>query len=202
MAQKNKKKLSKDTIEVSSNIDSFVEVSEDSNKENEIDSLKKVISLLKSEIQEQIEKNQHLKERLLFADSCFLRVSNDCLRKKYDKVRVDEAIVNFGRMYSPQLQKSFTPLKFLLENYGNYYKEIGELFGQIENDKRMANPFIGGREASSNIVKIKTTTYYKKVYFANWTIMYLNDVIDKAIARLKNYDPKQHKVIKLTDLLK
>lgn len=117
-------------------------------------------------------------------------------------MRVDEAIVNFGRMYSPQLQKSFTPLKFLLENYGNYYKEIDELFGQIENDKGMANPFIGGREASSNIVKIKTTTYYKKVYFANWTIMYLNDVIDKAIARLKNYDPKQHKVIKLTDLLK
>ena len=36
MAKKNKKKLSKDTIEVSSNIDSFVEVSEDSNKENEI----------------------------------------------------------------------------------------------------------------------------------------------------------------------
>lgn len=41
MAQKNKKKQSKDTIEVSSNIDSFVEVSEDSNKDNEIDSLKK-----------------------------------------------------------------------------------------------------------------------------------------------------------------
>ena len=202
MAQKNKKKLSKDTIEVSSNIDSFVEVSEDSNKDNEIDSLKKVISILKSEIREQVELNQYLKDRILFADSCFLRVSNDCLRKKYDKVRVDEAIVNFGRMYSPQLQKSFTPLKFLLENYGNYYKEIVELFVQIENDKGMANPFIGGREASSNIVKIKTTTYYKKVYFANWTIMYLNDVIDKAIARLKNYDPKQHKVIKLTDLLK
>lgn len=202
MAQKNKKKLSKDTMEMSSDIDSFVEVSEDSNKENEIDSLKKVISLLKSEIQEQIEKNQHLKERLLFADSCFLRVSNDCLRKKYDKVRVDEAIVNFGRMYSPHLQKSFTPLKSLLENYENYDKEIGELFGQIENDKEMANPFIGGREALSNIVKIKATTYYKKVYFSNWTIMYLNDVIDKAIARLKSYDPKQHKVIKLTDLLK
>lgn len=157
---------------------------------------------MKSEIQEQIELNQHLKDRILFVDSCILRVSNDCLRKKYDKVRVDEAIVNFGRMYSPQLQKSFTPLKFLLENYGNYYKEIGELFGQIENDKGMANPFIGGREALSNIVKIKATTYYKKVYFANWTIMYLNDVIDKAIARLKNFDPKQHKVIKLTDLLK
>lgn len=202
MAQKSKKKLSKDTMEVYSDIDPFVKVSEDSYKGNEIDSLKKVISLLKSEIQEQMEKNQHLKERLLFADSCFLRVSNDCFRKKYDKVRVDEAIVNFGRMYSPQLQKSFTPLKSLLENYENYDKEIGELFGQIENDKRMANPFIGGREASSNIVKIKTTTYYKKVYFANWTIMYLNDVIDKAIARLKNFDPKQHKVIKLTDLLK
>ena len=84
MAQKNKKKLSKDTIEVSSNIDSFVEVSEDSNKDNEIDSLKKVISILKSEIREQVELNQHLKDRILFADSCFLRVSNDCLRKKYD----------------------------------------------------------------------------------------------------------------------
>lgn len=79
-------------------------------------------------------------------------------------MRVDEAIVNFGRMYSPQLQKSFTPLKFLLENYGNYYKEIDELFGQIENDKGMANPFIGGREASSNIVKLKLQLTIKSVF--------------------------------------
>lgn len=46
---------------MSSNIDSFVEVSEDSNKDNEIDSLKKVISILKSEIREQVELNQHLR---------------------------------------------------------------------------------------------------------------------------------------------
>lgn len=54
---------------------------------------------------------------------------------------------------------------------------------------------------AANIAKIRSTSYYKKVYSADWTIMYLNDVLDKAIARLKVYDPKQHKPINLKDLV-
>lgn len=135
IAQKSKGKLQNDTTDMVSGVDPFVEVIEVPTTQREIDSLKQVISQLESENQEQVEINQNLKRRLLFTDSCFLRVSNDCFRKKYDKVKVDEAIANFGRMYSPQLQKSFAPLKTLLENYGNYYKEIMDLFTQIDNDR-------------------------------------------------------------------
>lgn len=200
MAQKNKKVQQHDTLNVSSVAEQKIRPLP-SNK-GEVDSLKNVIALLKKEKQKLDSVNGKLKERLQFADSCFLRVSNDCFRKKYDKATVDEAIANFGRMYSPQLQKSFAPLKYLLENYGSYYKEISDLFGQIENDKKMGNPFAGNQEKMVNVNKIKATTYYKKVYSANWTIMYLNDVIDKAINRLKTYAVGPQKTIKLTDLLK
>ena len=199
MAQKNKKVQKKDSVKVASVVESKMDSL--TSTKNEIDSLKNIIAQLRKEKQGQDSVNNKLKERLLFADSCFLRVSNDCFRRKYDKVRVDEAIANFGRMYSLQLQKSFAPLKSLLENYGGYYKEISDLLVQIENDKKMGNPFTGEQEKLANKAKLKSTVYYKKVYSANWTIMYLNDVIDKAIARLNAFDPKQ-KTIKLTDLLK
>ena len=200
MAQKNKHKVPVDSVKSSAVVESKVEVLP-SNK-SEVDSLKNVIAQLKKENLEQDSVNRKLKERLMFADSCFLRVSNDCFRIKYDKEKVDEAIANFGRMYSPQLQKSFAPLKSLLENYGNYYKEICDLFSLIENDKKLGNPFAGNQEKLVNVNKIKATIYYKKVYSANWTIMYLNDVIDKAISRLKTYAVSPQKTIKLTDLLK
>lgn len=198
MAQKSRYQVSKDTVKLLAVVESKVDTS--SSVKTEVDSLKNMIVQLEKEKQRTDSANNKLKERLLFADSCFLRVANDCFRKRYDKVRVDEAIANFGKMYSPQLQKSFEPLKSLLEDYNRYYKEISDLLAQIEKDERLINPFKKEDAIAENIAKIKSTFYYKNVYSANWTIMYLNDVIDKSIARLKALGPKQ-KIMKLTDLL-
>ena len=196
MAQKNKKVQKRDSVKVASVVES---------KKDSLASTKSEVDSLKDEIAQLESANCKLKERLQFADFCFLRVSNDCLRKKYDKATVDEAIANFGKMYSSQLQKSFAPLKSLLENYGAYYKDIADLLTQIENDKGFTNVFPQSQQKAvvANLAKIRTTEYYKKVYSANWTIMYLNDVIDKAIARLKAFKPEpKKKTMRLTDLLK
>lgn len=94
----------------------------------EVDSLKSCIKMMQIEITEKEKQISLLKNRLMFADSCFLRISNDCLRKKYDPVRVNEAIAKFQKMYSSELQKTFSPLKSLLENYKVYYNEISMVF--------------------------------------------------------------------------
>lgn len=167
-----------------------------STKMSETDSLKQVIAYLETE-------NAKLKRQLVFADSCFLRVSNDCFRKPYSKERVDIAINNFSKMYSKTLQESFSPLKTLLEGYDKYYQELMTTFALVEN-VRMDNLFKLEKVKGECIKKIKSTEYCRKVYSANWTIMFLNNAVDEAINRIKNYDPRKFKLkpIKLVELLK
>lgn len=174
----------------------------------EVDSLKSRIKMMQIEITEKEKQISLLKNRLMFADSCFLRISNDCLRKKYDPVRVNEAIVNFQKMYSKKLQETFSPLKLLLENYKVYYNEIFMTFKSIESDKEVLNLFSFQDAVKNSIARIKTTSYYRKVYSSNWTIMFLNDKIDEAIRRLETHariadknKAKAKEPVKLMDLL-
>ena len=179
-----------------------------STPKHEVDSLKSCIKMMQIEITEKEKQISLLENRLMFADSCFLRISNDCLRKKYDPVRVNEAIANFQKMYSGELQKTFSPLKSLLENYKAYYSEISMIFKSIESDKEILNPFNFKGAAQKSIARIKATDYYRKVYFSNWIIMFLNNAIDKAIGRLETHVRRANEVkakakepIKLMDLL-
>lgn len=174
----------------------------------EVDSLKSRIKMMQIEITEKEKQISLLKNRLMFADSCFLRISNDCLRKKYDPVRVNEAIVNFQKMYSKKLQETFSPLKLLLENYKVYYNEIFMTFKSIESDKEVLNLFSFQDAVKNSIARIKTTSYYRKVYSSNWTIMFLNDKVDEAIRRLETHariadknKAKAKEPVKLMDLL-
>ena len=58
-------------------------------------------------IKVQNKKIERLNNYLLFADTIVARLSDDCLRKKYDQSRVNQALVNFEKMYSPELKSKF-----------------------------------------------------------------------------------------------
>lgn len=143
-----------------------------------------------------------LEHRLLFADSIVARLSNDCLLKKYDSKNVDDAIRNFEGMYSDNLKSKFARLKTLLMEYGSYTQELEAIFNEAQNDKALGNPFTGKKQAMTYIDKIKSTVYYREVYSENWTIPYLNSVIDKSIEVIKSFDPKKSKEIHLIELIK
>lgn len=176
---------------------------------NLVDSLSNTIINLKGELYSKEQEIAELKKRiskledkLVFADSIVARVSNDCLRKKYDKAKVDDALVNFDQMYSKELQSKFSPLKTLLNNYGQYTNELTAIFSAAEMDKDITNPFTGQKVAMAYIEKIKATQYYRNVYNQNWTIPYLNSLIDKAIERIQTFNPKEQKPIQLLELMK
>lgn len=147
------------------------------------------------------ERIKRLEQKLIFADSVVARVSNDCLRRKYDPIRVQDAILNFSRMYSPELQNKFGRLKTLLSEYGRYSQEIETILAEAQNDKSLNNPFTGHKQALAYIEKIKNTRYYCEVYDANWTILYLNNLIDRSIETLQSFNPKEIRTIKLLDLM-
>lgn len=156
----------------------------------------------KQKIEAQEATIKRLEERLLFADTIVARLSNDCLRHKYDAGKVANAISNFEQMYSVELKSNFHQLKVLLLEYGKYTKEIETIFIEAQNNKALSNPFTGQKQALIYIEKIKATSYYRNVYDENWTIPYLNTVIDKSIEIIKSFNPKESKELHLIELMK
>lgn len=196
----------KSTVEVVA--ETPVEVIKVDSLQHEIDRLKGLIAQYKqSETSlndklydyEQTIKDQ--KNHLLFADTIVARLSNDCLRKKYDQNRVNQAMENFEKMYSPELKSKFGRLKFLLNEYGKFTQELNAIFIEAKNDKGLGNPFTGQKRALTYIDKIKNTRYYKEVYSENWTIPYLNNLIDKCFKTIKAFNPKESKELHLLELM-
>ena len=149
----------------------------------------------------QNKKIERLNGYLLFADTIVARLSNDCLRKKYDPTRVNQAVGNFEKMYSPELKSKFGRLKFLLNEYGNFTKELVAIFIEAQNDKGLGIPFTGQKQALNYIDKIKGSRYYREIYSDNWTIPYLNNLIDKCFETIKAFNPKESKELHLLELM-
>ena len=149
----------------------------------------------------QEKKIERLNSYLHFADTIVARLSNDCLRKKYDQSRVNKAVENFEKMYSPELKSNFGRLKFLLNEYGKFTQELVAIFIEAQNDKGLGNPFTGQKQALTYIDKIKNTRYYREVYSDNWTIPYLNNLIDKCFETIKAFNPKESKELHLLELM-
>lgn len=152
-------------------------------------------------IKVQDKKIERLNSYLLFADTIVARLSNDCLRKKYDQNRVNQATENFEKMYSPELKSKFGRLKFLLNEYGKFTQELNAISIEAKNDKGLGNPFTGQKQALTYINKIKNTRYYREVYSENWTIPYLNNLIDKCFETIKAFNPKESKELHLLELM-
>ena len=152
-------------------------------------------------IKVQNKKIERLNNYLLFADTIVARLSNDCLRKKYDQSRVNQALVNFEKMFSPELKSKFGRLKFLLNEYGKFTQELAAILIEAQNDKGLGNPFTGQKQALTYVDKLKNTRYYREVYSDNWTIPYLNNLIDKCFETIKAFNPKESKELHLLELM-
>lgn len=203
----------KNTVEVVA--ETPVEVIKVDSLQHEIDRLKGLIAQYKQSetslngklydyeqtIKVQNKKIERLNSYLLFADTIVARLSNDCLRKKYDQNRVNQAIENFEKMYSPELKSKFGRLRFLLNEYGKFTQELNAVFIEAQNDKGLGNPFTGQKQALTYIDKIKNTRYYRDVYSENWTIPYLNNLIDKCFETIKVFNPKESKELHLLELM-
>ena len=203
----------KNTVEVVA--ETPVEVIKVDSLQHEIDRLKSLIVQYKQSetslngklydyeqtIKVQDKKIERLNSYLLFADTIVARLSNDCLRKKYDQNRVNQATENFEKMYSPELKSKFGRLKFLLNEYGKFTQELNAIFIEAKNDKGLGNPFTGQKQALTYINKIKNTRYYREVYSENWTIPYLNNLIDKCFETIKAFNPKESKELHLLELM-
>ncbi len=145
---------------------------------------------------------------LAFADSVILRLANDCFRFKYSKENVDKAKTYFVQMYSVHLQQQFSPLLNLLNKYEVYYNEIIDVLRITQNsyntnNRAWKNPFKNAQSPNRFYLnKLKNTNYYRIAYKQDWSIYYLDELIDKAINQIEVFDsnPKESE-LKLLELL-
>lgn len=151
------------------------------------------------EISSLISQINAVKKHLMFADTIIARLSNDCLRKKYDSKSVNEAIYRFTKIYTPELQNKFSPVMQMLQDYNVYYFEIVEILQTAQSDSNLGIPTITRQTANSYITKIKNSRYYLEHYRKNWNIPFLEKLIDSSIKKLQVYDPMKSDEIILID---
>lgn len=168
---------------------------------NEIARRDSIISNLQATLNRQ-------KNHLIFADSIILRLANDCFRFRYDQEKVNNAKLYFANMFSVQLQKQFAPLMRLLNKYGQYYKEIEGVLQRTQNDyninqRKWKSPFKNDESPNRRyLLLLKNTRYYKESYKKDWSIYYLDELIDKAILQIEAFDKDARDIeLKLTELL-
>ena len=170
--------------------------------------LKKELANKDSEIKTLQTALKRQKNHMMFADSIILRLANDCFRFKYSRERVDKSINYFHNMYSVQLQQQFAPLRNLLSKYEQYYKEIEGVLNRAQNDydanqRKWKSPFKNADSPNRQyLLLLKNTQYYKEVYNKDWSIYYLDELIDKAILQIEAFDKDARDIeLKLTELL-
>ena len=95
-----------------------------------------------------------------------------------------------------------------LNKYGQYYKEIEGVLQRTQNDyninqRKWKSPFKNDESPNRRyLLLLKNTRYYKESYKKDWSIYYLDELIDKAILQIEAFDKDARDIeLKLTELL-
>lgn len=167
--------------------------------ESDVNAKDKIISENSQTIKAKDNVIQQLTNNLRTSDTNVARLLNNSLYYPYSKEAVERAVSKFDEIKTAELRSSYGQLKILLNNYGTYTDELRNLFIMAESDKDFENPF--KKTSQTYIDKIRSTRYYLECYNKDWTIPYLNKIVDNAIKILKSYDPKKKELLRLQYLL-
>lgn len=131
---------------------------------------------------------ENLKERIYFADTCIVKLSNLRLYLPFNKEKVNEAIKSFDKIYSSKLKEDMSIILTLLKNYEHYYKEFLSIIEEAQKDDKNRNNIFNIDDYKNKYkYKIENMSYYINYYNGDWKIIYLNKQIDKALKILEEH---------------
>lgn len=151
-----------------------------------LDSINNSIKFQYDSLTNLIEEN--LKERIYFADTCIVKLSNLRLYLPFNKEKVNEAIKSFDKIYSSKLKEDMSIILTLLKNYEHYYKEFLSIIEEAQKDDKNRNNIFNIDDYKNKYkYKIENMSYYINYYNGDWKIIYLNKQIDKALKILEEH---------------
>lgn len=159
-------------------------IREDSIRINEIKTLND--SLLR-EIDIQDNRIKVLESRNDFVDTCMVKLANRWLYERFSRKDVEDAIAYFDRIYSTQLKEELSIVQELLKNYESSYMEFQSILRGAQNDSERTNPFAVDNYKEKYKQLVKEMYYFKKYYDTGWTIIYLDEQIQKALDVLETH---------------
>lgn len=153
---------------------------------NEIAENKKLITDKNEEIKRRQKEMDAIADR---ADSAYVIMAKSYIYTRYLKDDIDFAINSLNKIKNPKIRKDYDPVLQLLKTYEKFNDDFLKILNEAQNDENRDSKGLEDktREFSNKYIeKIKSMDYYKNYYKQYWSIKYLDDKIDAAIALLEN----------------
>lgn len=155
-----------------------------------IRTLKDSIAALNTRLVEKENQLTTVSEDLDFADLCMMALAYKRCLEPYNEVNVNKALGYFRRIHKQETKEKYDALYNALNDYKFSYAEIHRIIDAAQNDRdRTHNPFADTQYRTKYINQLKSTLYYHKYIErkAEYTIEYLDSIINKALERLSRH---------------
>ena len=143
---------------------------------------------LKNQIKSLNDLINSLQETIKGLDNVKLRYANGRLELPYDQDRIYEAITLFNEISDENLKNNYPEIKFLLNNYEKYNKQLISLIRDFQVEVQNLSDIKFVEWQNNAISRINTTEYakYKKSKPNTYRIKYLDNIITELSYRIKN----------------
>lgn len=155
-----------------------------------VEHIREDIALLISQQKELKKTSDSLKGFQEFGERCLCEYIQGKLSQPYPKIqnRINTDTNSYYNLRSAQLREEFKPLLTLLRGYETYYEDFMGVIRSAQNDISRMSVERKEEYSSKYILRIQQMPYYQKYYGKDWSILYLDYQIDKALKLLEKHN--------------
>lgn len=174
-----------------------------------ISKLESDMSKLRSKVSrdsiELVNKDKQLKSLQYNSDRNIARLANGRLYFKYDEKLINESIDSIRTLRTPSVKQKFSQVLGLLQRYKSYSEDLKNILVSAQNDQDRKARNKGDEFKAKYRRLISQDEYYRNVYLkkasGNWSIPYLDNIIDVALRALSHHNPGHGDYVDFTVLI-
>lgn len=156
-----------------------------------IDSLQQVLALQSSRMQ-QIQQERDSLTR--WADTLLMRTIEVRLYRRYNEQRIQSRLQDVERrLVDKTLLKRYSTMMQLLNSYGQHNAELRAVLQKIEDAQLVGLSMRSKADTEKAVQLIRQLPYYRLYYGKEWSIGYLDERIQLALARIEETQRGMHK---------
>lgn len=150
-------------------------------------------------------RNKEISEMQKQVDETSAKYANGRLYFKYDEKRINNCIDDFAKIKTSSVREQFKQLPDLLKKYGEYNAQLKAVLvsAQSDPDRKVKNK--GDEYKARYSGKIRSLFYYSHYYAkqnsGTWSIPYLDNIIEVALAIIAKHDPGHYDSANFTSLI-
>lgn len=173
--------------------------------ESDIEKLKSSLAQMRNTSDSLSEESSKLRSIQKEADNNAGKLANGRLYFRYDNEIVQSSIKLIEEIKTASIKQKFSQVLPLLQGYQNYSQELKTALTTVQNDALRKVRNKADEYKARCISEIKHTSYYTEVFArksaGNWSIPYLDNIINVATRCLQHHDPGHGNYVDFTVLI-